>query len=201
MLTCSVSLGQSSIGVIGGARATHDLTGGAASESKCYTLGPAFNIGLPRGFGLEADVLYRRQGFSFFSHVPFTYSAQSQERANSWEFPMLLTYRPPRGAMPFLELGSAPRELKGSINTTKVLFPPPSGPVPGPQRSTDSTQWQMSHGLVIGGGAQFGFGRLCFRPVVRYTRWSASAILPNLVTWQFAQNQVDILLGVAWRTQ
>jgi len=69
VLTGCACCGQSlSIGVIGGVRGTDDLTGpGATSASKRYAVGPALDIGLPRGFGLEADALYRREGYhSFF---------------------------------------------------------------------------------------------------------------------------------------
>ena len=201
--------GQSlSIGVIGGVRGTDDLTGqGATSASKRYAVGPALDIGLPLGFGLEADALYRREGYhSFFSTAPYTvFGAASdtyEERADSWEFPILVKHRLPfRVAMPFLELGYVPRVIHGSISTTYVDLAPAPIPYP-PQHSTDSTRWPVSHGLVIGGGIRFRFGRLRFSPVVRYTRWTSSPISqpdPAFPAWQSAQNQVDVLLDIAWR--
>jgi hypothetical protein len=66
------------------------MTGAATSESKRYVVGPEVEVGLPLGLGVEVDALYRREGYSsLFSN--FAGSNYSQERANSWEFPMLLT--------------------------------------------------------------------------------------------------------------
>jgi hypothetical protein len=210
MMACIITgcacFGQSfSIGVIGGVRGTDDLTGpGATSASKRYVVGPALDIGLPLGFGLEADALYRREGYqSFFSTAPYTvlnaYSIFSDERANSWEFPVLIKYRLPFLALrPFLELGYAHRVIHGSINVNFVCC----YPVPGSTQTTASTQYPGSDGIVTGGGVQFGIGRLRLSPVVRYTRWTTSPISqpnPAFPTWQSAQNQVDVLLSIVWK--
>ncbi len=73
--------------------------------SKRYVVGPALDIGLPLGFGVEVDALYRREGFQTSFGNAF-YSASSQERANSWEFPILLKYRLPVPVIkPFVEVG------------------------------------------------------------------------------------------------
>jgi hypothetical protein len=65
IITSCLCPGQSfSIGGIGGGTPTDDLTGaGAVSASKRYVIGPALDIGLPLGFGVEADALYRREGY------------------------------------------------------------------------------------------------------------------------------------------
>jgi hypothetical protein len=60
----------------------------------------------------------------------------------------------------------------------------------------------MSHGIVVGGGVRFAIGRLHLSPELRYTRWSNSAISGSYddgPSWQSTQNQVDVLLGIAWR--
>src|ERR1700691_6283745 len=82
--SATVCFGQSiAIGVIGGGRGTDDFTGsGGARGSKHYVVGPALDIGLPLGFGVEVDALYRREGFQSTFSNPF-YSASSEERANS----------------------------------------------------------------------------------------------------------------------
>lgn len=173
-VSCCVCFGQSFwVGGIGGGRVTGDVTGlGAVSVSNRYVLGPAVEVGLPLGLGFEADALYRRVGFS-----DRFYGGPTAQYGNSWEFPLLLKFRLPFPVVkPFVEAGYAPRVI-GSANGT-------------------------SHGLVIGGGVQFGIGRLRLSPAVRYTYWSTGVPLivyadgPTLVT---AQNQADILLGVAWR--
>ena len=137
-----------------------------------------------------------------FSHIPFTSYSLSSERANSLEFPLLLTFKPPRMAAPFVEMGYAPRFLKGTTVTTTTLSPIPVNLPPADQHSTGKTDWPMSHGLVIGGGAQFDLGRLRLSPVLRYAWWASSPIATVTIpgTWQSAQNQVDFLLGVSWRT-
>jgi outer membrane receptor protein involved in Fe transport len=191
ILTCSVCLGQTiSIGVTGGARVTDDLTGaGAASVSKRYVVGPALDIGLPLGFGVEVDALYQREGFQgVFSNGYFG------ERANSWEFPLLLKYRLPVPLVkPFAEVGYAPRVIDGSFATNFVS--PPSTLI-------SSEHFPDSQGLVIGGGIQFATGRLRLSPGVRYTHWNNTPIagtFGNGPSWQSTQNEVDILVGIEWK--
>src|ERR1700685_1917835 len=115
ILASCVSFGQTiSVGVIGGARVGDDLTGaGVTSVSKRYVVGPALDIGLPLGFGIEVDALYRREGFQGYFNSGFV-----EEHANSWEFPLLLKYRLPVPLVkPFAEVGYAPRVMNGSIVT------------------------------------------------------------------------------------
>src|SRR5580698_2698418 len=189
--TCSVSFGQSiAIGVIGGVRATNDLTGEAAtSVSERYVLGPELDIGLPFHFGIEVDALYRRQAYdtTFSNNV---YNGTSQERANSWEFPMLLKYRIPFPLLkPFVEAGYAPRVINGTIHYVN-------------NGTTPSTDWPTSQGFVIGGGVQFAIGRLRLSPAVRYTYWNNHAItviFPDGPSSQSSQNQADFLLGITWK--
>jgi hypothetical protein len=187
-ITCSFSCAQSlAVGVIGGVRGTDDLTGGAAnSVSKRYAFGPQANIGLPFGFGIEVDALYRRQGYQAGAF----YSGEFDEHANSWEFPMLLKYRLRFPLVkPFLEAGYAPRVIHGTehyyTNGTSV-----------------STGYPASQGIVVGGGVEVAIGRLRLSPAVRYTRWNNAPIMvyfgdgPEALS---SQNQLDILLGVAWK--
>jgi opacity protein-like surface antigen len=191
ILSGSVCFGQSiSFGVVGGARVNDDLTGATeASVSKRYVVGPALDIGLPLGFGVEVDALYRREGFqtSFFNGF-------SEERANSWEFPILLKYRLPVPLVkPFAEVGYAPRVMNGSI--TSGAFSPPS-------TSTSSEHLPDSQGLVIGGGVQFAIGRLRLSPGVRYTHWNNTPIMGTYVEgpgFESTQNQVDVLVGIGWK--
>jgi hypothetical protein len=191
--SASVCFGQSiAIGVIGGARVTDDLTGsGATSVSKHYVVGPALDIGLPLGFGVEVDALYRREGFQS-SYSNAFYSASSEERANSWEFPLLLKYRLPVPLVkPFAEVGYAPRVIDGSITSQNSLF-----------GSTSSEHFPVSQGLVIGGGVQVGIGRLRLSPGVRYTHWNntpITGVYSNGPSFESTQNQVDILVGIEWK--
>jgi hypothetical protein len=191
-LTGSLSSGQSiAIGAIGGVRATNDFTGGGAaiSVSGRYAVGPELDIGLPFHFGIEVDALYRRQAYNttFSNNV---YNGTSQERANSWEFPMLLKYRLPFPLLkPFVEAGYAPRVINGTIHYFA-------------NGTTPSTDWPTSQGVVIGGGVQFGIGRLRLSPAVRYTYWNNRAItviFNDGPQSQSSQNQADFLLGITWK--
>jgi hypothetical protein len=190
-----------SVGVIGGAMATDDLTGaGATSVSKRYVVGPTVEIGLPLRLEVEVDALYRREGYqtSFSGQLSTIFA---DERANSWEFPILLKYRfPSPVARPFLEAGYAPRVIHGSISSNGTDDFAPTGPQYYASRA--GTNWPLSHGIVVGGGVRFAIGRLHLSPELRYTRWSNSAISGSYddgPSWQSTQNQVDVLLGVAWR--
>lgn len=211
LLTGCICFGQSvSVGVIGGVRATDDLTGGGAtSESKRYTVGPSLEVGLPFRLAVEADALYRRAGFRT-SASNGSYYVRGAEHANLWEVPILLKYKMPLPAVkPFLEAGYAIRVVGGSVRSsyTQDL---PNGCGQGETCSTYSADWSTSNGLVVGGGVQFALGRLRLSPTVRYTRWTDNTVsggydrapkpvFYNVPPWQSNQNQVDVLLGIAWK--
>jgi hypothetical protein len=171
-----VCFGQSIwIGGIGGGMATGEYPSQfVTSVSKRYVVGPQLDIGLPLGLGFEADALYRPEGFQ----AP---DLSLSESGNSWEFPLLLKYRLPFPLVkPFLEAGYAPRVITGTIGEYA----------------------SASHGIVIGGGVQFGIGRLHLSPVVRFTHWNNGGVvlvIPNGPTIQSTQNQVDILVGIGWK--
>src|SRR5271170_6359332 len=54
-----------SLGVVGGVRTADDIGFPATTESKRYVVGPEVEVGLPFGFGVEVDALYRRDGYSY----------------------------------------------------------------------------------------------------------------------------------------
>ena len=201
VLTGCVCFGQAvSVGVIGGAMGTGDLTGaGATGASKRYVVGPVLDIDLPLGLGVEAGALYRREGFQT-GFANFAYSVVSRERANSWESPMLFRYRLPVPAIkPFLEAGYAPRIIHGAVASDYIQLFPTRGPL---QHSTEGTHWPVSHGIVAGAGVQFGIGRLRLSPMVRYTHWNntpISGLYGDGPSWQSTQTQVDLLLGIMWK--
>jgi hypothetical protein len=59
-----------------------------------------------------------------------------------------------------------------------------------------------TEGLVIGGGVQFGIGRLRVSPEIRYVRWNKPAIVEVIAdgpTFQSSQNEVDLLVGIGWK--
>ncbi len=159
---------------------------------------------MPLGFAVEADALYRRAGFQT-SASNGSYSIFAAEHANLWEFPVLLKYRIPlTAAKPFLESGYVPRIIGGSVDRNYVdNLPAGQGTY-----STYYSTWSNRNGLAVGGGIQFALGPLRLSPTVRYTYWTDSTVSgayggPHAIfsapPWQSTQNQVDVLLGVAWK--
>ncbi len=186
------------IGVTGGGRGTDDMSGAAISESKRYVVGPAFELGLPLGLGVEADALYRRDGYRS-GWGNWAGSSFDRARLNSWEFPMLLTYRVPVPVVkPFAEVGYAPRVGSGTVDSNVLaLFPTQSY-----QQVHYSATWQTGGGLVVGGGVRLGLGRLRLSPQVRYTHWNNAAVsgyYSDGPSYQSMQNQVDVLLSIGWK--
>jgi hypothetical protein len=194
-IVAAACYGQSiSLGAIGGIRTTDDLTY-AASASKRYVVGPAIEFSLPRGFAVEADALYRREGYlQFLRLFPIGGYGYAGERANSWEFPLLAKYALPRlrGMRAFVEAGYAPRIGHGTVVSDEVYYDPYQLPLQWYySHAVQKLDWPVSHGFVTGGGVSFRLGRLRLAPTVRYTHWSNAAPLPDS-----AQNQVDVLLGI-----
>jgi hypothetical protein len=55
---------------------------------------------------------------------------------------------------------------------------------------------------VIGGGVQFGIGRLRVSPEIRYLHWNKPAIVEVIAdgpTFESAQNEVDLLVRFGWK--
>jgi hypothetical protein len=184
----SVCFSQSfSLGVLGGVRTTDDFPC-ALSASKRYVIGPAVDIGLPRGFGIDIAALYRREGYNLpiISLIPLG-GGTEVERANSWEFPILAKYTHPLRAIgPFVESGYAPRVMRGSYSQTWMWYNAPSP-------STASVDYPVSHGFVAGAGVRYEIGHLRLLPAVRYTHWN------NAVPLGSSRNQLDALVGIGWK--
>jgi hypothetical protein len=191
-------------GIKGGVRTTNDINTpgiGPGSESKRYVVGPAVELALPFGFGIEVDALYRRVGFET-SDSSFAGSFQSRYRANSWEFPILLKSKLPFPLLkPFWEAGYAPRRISGSSSTVGTTVDIPTGKV---TNFSSSGGWNpdTSHGLVAGVGGETGLGKIHVSGELRYTRWNNDPISFTTRTGNYvnmSQNQVDFLIGLTWR--
>lgn len=180
------------LGVLGGVRVTDDLGGGfsvpAHPESKRYAAGPALNIHLPRHFSVEFDALYQRFGFT----SRFDFPSIARERANSWEFPLLLKYR--LASSPILVgAGYAPRIVDGNDVLTLGA---------GTTRSF-STNYPVTHGVVVSGGLEFKTSHVRVSPEVRYVHWNApflfNATPDTAIPLASKQDEVFVLIGIAWR--
>jgi hypothetical protein len=194
-LASTQSLG---IGVKGGLRATGDFDGGinTTSESKRYVVGPMVTIGLPLGFKAEFDALYRRVAFRTGNSDILGDSFTRRGTANSWEFPMLVRHSLIGGF--YGALGYAPRVINGSSHINETNGTPPlvafrSYTMPDP--------YQTTHGLVVAGGFDAGFGSIHLSPEVRYTHWSSPALNvqgSHGYYYQMSQEQVDVLVGISF---
>lgn len=98
-ITCCACSGQSlTIGVVGGARATNDVsTFVSMPESRRYIVGPSVELSLPHNLSIEVDALYHRLGYRYVAPPIIGLSGiyNESERANSWEFPIVLKYKLP----------------------------------------------------------------------------------------------------------
>jgi hypothetical protein len=189
------------VGAIAGGRLTDDVAGSARPESRRYIVGPMIELGLPLGFGVEFEATYHRHGYSAdgFNMAQFQID---RERANSWEFPILLRYKLPVPTVrPFLEVGVAPRTISGTISTTFTASDVITGQTTI-SNSTAATHWDTSIGFVAGVGLQFGVGRLRLSPEGRYTHWNnrpVNGVILDNPPFYSTRNQFDVLVGIGWR--
>src|SRR5436305_3749478 len=155
------------IGVKGAIPVTTDIEGYGASESRRYVVGPMIEVRLPFGFGVEADALYRRFGYSTTSEFLSLASFVTRARANSWEFPIVAKYR---WRLPYVMAGVAPRYVSGEFVSSGFNTNPSTG-VRSFSSSTGNLDFATQVGFVAGGGVEFGLGRIHVAPEVRYIRW------------------------------
>lgn len=155
---------QLHFGLKGGAAFNDQVGSGVNRESgfRKWTLGPMAELELPLGLGGEVNALYRSTGY---------YAAQ-ENKAGSWEFPLLVKYRfPGAGIRPYVGAGWSFRSI-GDI----------------PRFSAGSQGFVMSGGLRI--------NAVLFRlaPEIRYTRWKSGGDCPGCV--RPSQNQLEGLIGL-----
>lgn len=125
-----------------------------ADQSGRYTIGPTVQLGLPLGFRVEADALYRPAAFS----VGLANFSSAQ-----WRFPVMLQYRLSFPVVkPFVGAGYSYDHL----NITGV-----SG--------TNSYSITSHHGFVIGAGVDLKVPFVRISPEIRYTRDAGAETLLN----------------------
>jgi len=208
LFTATAFAQRVSLGVKGGIRLNDDLESGGegtkVSESKRYTLGPTVEFKLPHRLSLEIDALYKRLGTSSYSMDFAGDWGISRDRSNSWEFRILAKYRLSR-KLPatYVSGGYAFRHITGSGTLTAFCCINPYGGPSNPtlSHSTYSTNYNDSSGLVVGGGVDFKAWHLRFSPELRYTRWSNKSLYDygsHGYYAESAQNQAEILVGIAW---
>jgi outer membrane protein W len=164
---CAASLvGQLSYGFIGGVP-FNNLTNGDYStidKSGKYTLGPTVQFGLPLGFRLEADALYRPLGITGAS-------------AAQWRFPVMAQYRFSGFLLkPFVEAGYSYDHV--NLNVTRP--------------NTTSLYVSSHQGFVLGAGLDFKIPFVRISPEIRYTHDSGAAKIGNLLKTNQAEILVGI---------
>jgi hypothetical protein len=159
------------------------------------------DLGLPFGLGVEFDALYHRFDYEI-GNSNFAGSVDERERANSWEFPILLKYRLPVPLIkPFVEAGVSPRSISGTIAQSGVNI----NIMTGQQNAFSGsmkTNWSSSVGAVIGFGVRVGLGRVRLSPELRYTHWTSTPINVSFgdgPSFQSAQEQIDLMVGIGWK--
>ena len=198
-------------GVLGGVRATGSFTGDLNDESRRYVVGPSADLRLPLHFSLEVDALYRRFGYSYTFVVPIVPGSLTvtRERDSSWEFPVLAKFHLPIRGHPFAGIGAAPRILSGRVDQSGYTTDFFTGLPAEPFTHSYKTSYDPTAGLVTAGGVELGIGSLRFTPQVRYTRWNARFLdeavrnygFLGIETYQAPQSQVDVMIGIGWRTR
>ena len=197
-------------GIEGGARLSTDAHGtlnSINSESKRYIAGPRVDVHLSRSFSVEVDALYRNVGFTAFETSPVV-NEIIRERANSWEFPMLIKYRYPGfRAHPFLGAGYDPRFVHGTDITNGAFA---SGVISGITTFTyllnheTPTSYKVTHGAVINGGMDFVAGAIHISPELRFVHWAAPFLDSNesgsagSSKFNSSRNELFVLFGVTW---
>jgi hypothetical protein len=189
-----------SVGVKGGVRLTGDLDSySATSESKWYAVGPTLTAGLPFGFHLELDALYRRVGFRTANSDILGGSYTERDRGNSWEFPIVVRRTLWRGV--YAGVGYAPRVINGSghVNSLSVTS---INPVIKTYSEHDIPRsWDTTHGVLAAAGIEKRAGPLRIVPEIRYMHWNRPAVGVfgsrgfSIVS---AQDQVDLLVGITF---
>ena len=189
-----------SLGIKGGGPLMGDLDSyWATSESKRYTVGPMVTAGLPFGFRLEFDALYRRVGYRTANGDILGGSYTERDRGNSWELPMVVRRTLWRGV--YAGIGYAPRVINGAGHFNSFSITSLSPLVKNYYESNSSSVWDTTHGVVGVAGIEKRIGRLRIAPEVRYTRWNKPAVDvygSHGFSIQSTQNQVDLMVGISF---
>jgi len=183
------------VGVKGGVPITNSFTSSGAGfnfDTKRYTVGPTIEFHIPHGLGIEVDALYKRLTFGTTGSPFFS----TRTTANSWEFPLLLKYRPgsDNPVHPYIAGGVSFRHLSG-LQEVRSFFD-------GTRLVTDDPfplENRFTAGFVIGGGIEFRPSQY-FRiaPEFRYTRWGWENFRDPGGVWRSKQNQAEVLLGITF---
>jgi opacity protein-like surface antigen len=168
---------------------------GFNSNTKRYIIGPMVQVGLPAGFAVEFDALYRRLNYESNSSL-VDVMTNTRTTGNAWEVPLVLKYRFLHTPIvkPYVEAGVAWDTLSGMKQSiTNTIFP---------NRTTTTTTGNPAElrnstttGFVVGGGVDIHV-LLHISPEVRYTHWGAEHFRDTVNGLLHSnQNQAEFLVG------
>ncbi len=145
-----------------------------------FTIGPSAELFLPFGFGIEADLLYRRTEMKVTRAPGDGEPSVSKETVGNWDIPLLAKFRfPGAGLRLFVTAGGAYRSF---------------GRLPSLAANLKDSGW----GFVMGGGLQIKIGRLRLSPELRFTRWGSGESGRGPTVIEYNRNQADFLLGITF---
>ena len=145
-----------------------------------FTIGPSAELFLPFGFGVEADLLYRRTEMKVTRPGAGGEPSVSKETVGNWDIPLLAKFRfPGAGLRLFVTAGGAYRSF---------------GSLPSLATNLKESGW----GFVMGGGLQIKIGRLRLSPELRFTRWGSGESAKGPALIEYNRNQADFLFGITF---
>ncbi len=139
---------------------------GQTAATGRFSFGPSMRVGLPRGFGIDVELLYKWSHFGFAS-IP------ESAVVHRLEFPLLLCYRFSRSpGHPWLHAGMSFNRviaINGAALCARNELGEESYCIGG--RTAAVLRHRHTHGPVLGAGMEFAWGRVRIAPELRITHW------------------------------
>jgi opacity protein-like surface antigen len=192
-------------GIKGGVPMT-DFLNGAQSQNFAfvtstnrYVVGPAAELRLPFGLGIEVDALYRHYDYSGSgTQGGITSSLLSlNTTGGAWEFPLLAKYKF-KGTLlhPFVDAGVSWDKLSG---LTQAVTSTVAGIVKSSSTSNPAElNKDVTRGFVFGGGVDVKLLVLHIAPEIRYTRWGDQHFIDPNGLLHSNLNQAEFLVGITF---
>jgi opacity protein-like surface antigen len=137
-----------------------------------FIIGPTIEVRLPFRFSLEADALYRSDGFQMLS------PSNRAVNPKTWEFPVLAKYKLFGGPVrPYIAGGVAFKHLSDIGNVPEALH-------------------SKNYGVVVGAGLEIHALILKISPEVRYTGYTLRDFQSVEGILQSKKNQTYFVVGI-----
>ncbi len=166
-------------------------------DSRRYVIGATLEVNLWRGLAVEADFLYRRNGFNErYDYFPGVLdgggepaSINNHVRLDAFELPLLAKYyfRDDSNLQPFILTGYSLRKALTNVDSSIATL---SNSLLSTQSSSFSYWMPVDVGASFGVGFRWRTGRIALKPEIRYTYWGAH---PSIGV---SKQQADVLVGI-----